>query len=311
MFKCYQKIGIALITFVFASNLLNAQDDFASIQKNVNVLAKTLQHDLNTSKDTLILKGKNRIYRIYTVGSYSGIIDKEVNGFDFEIPLTQLRKGLYTFAVDQRGKKIVFKIHIHRNINQDVVSSGRLKNKTLNTIALAEEKSPEVVKIIPKAVKIRPKAFSVLPEETIVSSNITEVALKTMLLENSLATVVPRATITSPDMLQLIPGIEIRQTTVQNETTKLQEAQPKSTNPFAAPEIAVYKSQGETRAEKLAKIKARSSKMAQAGKGQELKSYNITDVERKNMQTREDAMKERELKRVKKTKKEVVSNNDL
>lgn len=111
------------VLFIFlACNFIHAQYDYASIKKNVNARAKALFHDLNASKDTLILRSSNKMFRVYTVGEFSGLIDQYLNSYEYEVPLRGLKQGKYVFVVDQSKKKIVFQVLIHDPFHVDSAS---------------------------------------------------------------------------------------------------------------------------------------------------------------------------------------------
>lgn len=61
--------GLALfISFFVCLNFnLQAQDSFAKIEKNVNILAKDLIHEQNVTKDTLVLESDKKIEELYTI----------------------------------------------------------------------------------------------------------------------------------------------------------------------------------------------------------------------------------------------------
>ncbi len=104
--------GYLIVLLCITCNLTFAQDDFASIHKNMNVLAKGLHHDLNKSKDTLMLRSSDKIFRVYTVSDNAGIVDNYLNTNKFEVLLRELKKGKYVFVVNQSKLKIVFQVHI-------------------------------------------------------------------------------------------------------------------------------------------------------------------------------------------------------
>ena len=58
-----QKITLTLFIafFCLSHSQLFAQQDFATIEKNINIRASGLHHDLNATKDTLVLKGDTKI----------------------------------------------------------------------------------------------------------------------------------------------------------------------------------------------------------------------------------------------------------
>lgn len=102
-----------IVLLIFASLCSYAQGDYASIKKNVNARAQALFHDLNPGKDTLILRSTKKMFRVYTVGHSSGVIDQYLNTYEYTIPLRGLKQGKYVFVVDQSKKKIVFQVLIH------------------------------------------------------------------------------------------------------------------------------------------------------------------------------------------------------
>ena len=93
----------------------NAQKkDFALIEKNVNITAGDLFHDLNTTKDTLILKsGDKRIRNVYSINTnYKRETQEYINANSAKVPLTHLSKGKHIFVVEQVPLKIVFVIRV-------------------------------------------------------------------------------------------------------------------------------------------------------------------------------------------------------
>jgi len=93
----------------------NAQKkDFALIEKNVNITAGDLFHDLNTTKDTLILNsGDKRIRNVYSINTnYKRETQEYINGNSAKVPLTHLSKGKHIFVVEQVPLKIVFVIRV-------------------------------------------------------------------------------------------------------------------------------------------------------------------------------------------------------
>lgn len=106
-----------MLLFVVCSNLLCsnlfAQDNFAKIEKNVHNAAKELFHDLNETKDTLILKGDKRIRNVYSINrAYKRETQEYIGDTNAKVPLTHLTKGKHVFVVEQMPKKIVFVIRV-------------------------------------------------------------------------------------------------------------------------------------------------------------------------------------------------------
>ncbi len=116
------RIDIILIWLVgiFISSNVSAQSQFATIKKNENLAAQSLQHDLNETKDTLKLVSSNYIHRIYTVGDSSRMVDIVVNRRKYDLSLRELVKGKHIFVVQESGKKIIFQVHINQDSWQDI-----------------------------------------------------------------------------------------------------------------------------------------------------------------------------------------------
>lgn len=98
---------------VIANQTAQSQEDFALIEKNVNYRARGLFHDLNATKDSLILKGKEKINYVSAIDESSNImIDTYVGAKDFKLPLKTLKKGKYIFVVIQQPLQIVFVVKV-------------------------------------------------------------------------------------------------------------------------------------------------------------------------------------------------------
>ncbi len=108
-----------IIFFIFLSiplNQLQAQNDFAILEKNVNVRAKGLIQKLNASKDTLILQSDTFINKVYAVNmNYKREVDLAVRRKSVEIPLKNLSKGKHVFVAVQSPVRIVFVVKILRD----------------------------------------------------------------------------------------------------------------------------------------------------------------------------------------------------
>ena len=111
-------LGVLIIIACFdlLSNNAFAQKRFALIEKNVNASANELFHDLNTSKDTLILSGDKWIRKVYSINQdYKRETDEYINANSVRLPLTHLSKGKHVFVVEQMPMKIVFVIKVLRD----------------------------------------------------------------------------------------------------------------------------------------------------------------------------------------------------
>jgi len=106
-----------LLTFWFQN--LTAQEDYAFIKKNLNVRAKDLVHDLNATKDTLILQSDKKIDYVYSINSdYKRELDTYVFENALKVPLSKFTKGKHVFVVGQNHMKIVFVIQIHDHFSK-------------------------------------------------------------------------------------------------------------------------------------------------------------------------------------------------
>ena len=95
---------------------LYAQKQFATIEKNFNTRAKDLLHELNHTKDTLILQSPKTIDYVYAINrDYKREIDFYNNTNALKIPLNQLSKGKHTFVVGNQKMQIIFVIRVQKD----------------------------------------------------------------------------------------------------------------------------------------------------------------------------------------------------
>lgn len=107
--------------------------EFASIEKNKNVQAQQLYHELNATKDTLMLKSDTKINYVYSINrNYEKEVYDFINATSYEVPLSNLTKGKHTFVVGQSPLKIVFVVRI---------------NGDATTVSSTEDTTAEVVKL--------------------------------------------------------------------------------------------------------------------------------------------------------------------
>ncbi|MEM9679209.1 MAG: hypothetical protein AAF901_02700 [Bacteroidota bacterium] len=112
-FKHFLSLGIFCIAFVS----LSAQSDYAKIDKNRNVQAKHLYHDLNKTKDTLVLKSEKKINYLYSINKdYGREFDFYVDTTTYKLPLNKLSLGKHVIVAVQSPLRIVFVVHILREI---------------------------------------------------------------------------------------------------------------------------------------------------------------------------------------------------
>lgn len=122
-----QKITLTLFMafFCLLNSQLFAQRDFAKIEKNINVLASGLHHDLNTTKDTLVLKSDSKISYIYDIfNKKKHDINRRVYSSDYKVALRNLEKGKHIFVVVQDSLKIVFVVRIYGDLPRIVASNN-------------------------------------------------------------------------------------------------------------------------------------------------------------------------------------------
>ena len=107
-------IFFSLITSL--NSTTQAQNDFAKLERNVNIRAKGLIQKLNTTKDTLILKSESIIQRLYSVSEQNEReIDVNIGSKSIHIPLANLTKGKHVFVAVQGRLRIVFKIILFKD----------------------------------------------------------------------------------------------------------------------------------------------------------------------------------------------------
>ena len=110
------RILVIVIFFSFITSLnsrVQAQSDFAKLEKNVNIRAKGLVQKLNKTKDTLILKSESLINKVYSVNKiYEREVDMIINEKLIKIPLSNLSKGKHVFVAVQSPIRIVFVVKV-------------------------------------------------------------------------------------------------------------------------------------------------------------------------------------------------------
>ncbi|NND52601.1 MAG: hypothetical protein HKN54_09340 [Flavobacteriaceae bacterium] len=108
-----------LLTFLFTFSKIfvhqsYAQDKIAVLEKNTNVLAKDLSHELNATKDTIILRSKRRMHYVYSINNNNQReVDEFIEDFKYDIPVKKLSRGKHLFAVSYLQRKIVFVVRVY------------------------------------------------------------------------------------------------------------------------------------------------------------------------------------------------------
>ena len=117
---------LLIICLLVSISTSYAQTSYAKIEKNYNVRASSLIHELNTTKDTLCLKSVNKITQIYSINSkYKREIDVYLNTNNYKLPLNNLSVGKHLLVVGESPKKIVFVVRIFES--KDLVSLEKTK----------------------------------------------------------------------------------------------------------------------------------------------------------------------------------------
>jgi len=112
MKKTFVMLVIACSSLLYNSAYAQKKD-FASIEKNVNITASDLFHDLNKTKDTLVLSGDKRIRNVYSINTnYKRETQELIDANSAKVALNHLSKGKHIFVVEQVPLKIVFVVRV-------------------------------------------------------------------------------------------------------------------------------------------------------------------------------------------------------
>ncbi|WP_299118643.1 hypothetical protein [uncultured Winogradskyella sp.] len=111
------RICLVVILLFLLSFTLHAQDHYAKLEKNRNIQAKGLIHQLNTTRDTLILKSDKKINYLYSINKdYGRELDFHIDTTSYKLPLNKLSKGKHVFVAVQSPMRIVFVVKILKEI---------------------------------------------------------------------------------------------------------------------------------------------------------------------------------------------------
>ena len=112
----YRRLVMASIVGLTFQKKIQAQDAFATLEKNYNFRANGLIEELNVTNDTLILKSDKKMGYVYSINrEYRREIDTYAGDTYFKVPLTDLSDGKHVFVVSVSPLKIVFVIHINKD----------------------------------------------------------------------------------------------------------------------------------------------------------------------------------------------------
>ena len=111
------RICLVVILLFLLSYTLNAQEHYAKLEKNKNIQAKGLVHQLNKTRDTLILKSDKKINYLYSINKdYSRDLDFIIDATSYKLPLNKLKKGKHVFVAVQSPMRIVFVVKMLKEI---------------------------------------------------------------------------------------------------------------------------------------------------------------------------------------------------
>lgn len=113
------KFSLFITTICLIGNvcIAKSQSGYAKIIKNKNFRAASLFHDLNKTKDTLILKSDKKINYLYTANSNGKKdLNVRVDSNEYKLPLNRLEKGKNVLVAIQSPLRIVFVVQVLREI---------------------------------------------------------------------------------------------------------------------------------------------------------------------------------------------------
>lgn len=123
------RICLVLVLIFLLSFTLQAQEDYAKLEKNKNIQAKGLIHKLNKTKDTLILQSDKKISYLCSINKdYGRDFDFYINTTSYKLPLNILPIGKHVFVAVQSPKRIVFVIRILKEIPKEKPSEITAKD---------------------------------------------------------------------------------------------------------------------------------------------------------------------------------------
>ena len=114
------RICLVVVLLFLLSFTLNAQEHYAKLEKNRNIQAKGLIHQLNSTRDTLVLKSDKKINYLYSINKdYGREFDVLLDTTSYKLPLNKLSKGKHVFVAVQSSMRIVFVIKILKDFPQE------------------------------------------------------------------------------------------------------------------------------------------------------------------------------------------------
>lgn len=134
------RICIVVALVFLLSFTLQAQENYVKLDKNRNIQAKNLIHELNATKDTLLLRSNKKINSLYSINKdYSRELDFYINDTIYRLPLNKLSVGKHVMVTVQSPKRFVFVVKILKEFP---------KTEPVNLITEKRIVATEVVKTI-------------------------------------------------------------------------------------------------------------------------------------------------------------------
>ena len=108
---------LIVILLTLASCSVFSQVEYARLDKNRNPQVEGFYHELNTTKDTLVLKSERKINYLYSIDkSQKRDLNLLVDAKSYKLPLNKLGKGKHVFVAIQSPLRIVFVVHMLEEI---------------------------------------------------------------------------------------------------------------------------------------------------------------------------------------------------
>lgn len=132
----YRRLLMASMATFAIQKTVKAQSNFVILEKNYNFRAVDLVHELNATKDSLILSGTDKIRYVYSINDkYLREIDTYAGRKDFKVAINGLSSGKHVMVVSHHAKLVVFVLKIFRD-EPDLIAAqpetGLLKTNKIN-----------------------------------------------------------------------------------------------------------------------------------------------------------------------------------
>ncbi len=135
------RICLVLVLIFLLSYTLQAQEHYATLEKNRNIQAEGLIHKLNKTRDTLILQSDTKINYLYSINKdYGRELDFYIDTTTYKLPLNKLTKGKHVLVAVQSPKRIVFVVKILKDMPKEkpvkVTSEALVTIETMKLLSI-------------------------------------------------------------------------------------------------------------------------------------------------------------------------------